>query len=203
MLGGKTVWLGVLLVLLGQSAVVARPVESDKQKWTDQYDRHFKKYAKRFFGPHFEWRWFKSQGIAESNLNPEATSPVGAIGIMQILPTTFDDIRRANPSFLALKDPRWNIAAGIFYDRQLYRKWRKPLPSEERLFLAFSSYNAGYGRVLKAVKRTGNESYSWTQVKRHLPSETKGYVARIAQLMDTSERHRQPSLRDSLRQWFN
>ena len=114
---------------------------------------------------------------------------------MQILPTTFDDIKKTNPTFLALDDPRWNIAAGIFYDRQLYRKWRKPLPSEERLFLAFSSYNAGYGRVLSAVKRTRNEKYSWSEVKRFLPAETKGYVARIGELMDTSDRHRSSSLR--------
>lgn len=181
----------LLILLAGQ--VQARPLKTDK--WTDKYDRHFKKYSKRYFGPHFDWRWFKSQGIAESNLEADAASPVGAKGIMQILPTTFGDIQKSNPTFLVLEEPRWNIAAGIFYDRQLYRKWRKPLPSEERLFLAFSSYNAGYGRVLKAVKRTRKDQYAWSDVKRHLPSETKGYVARIAELMDTSNRHRTSSLR--------
>ncbi len=190
----------LLLSNLLLTAAQARPVETEK--WTDKYDRHFKKYSKRYFGPHFDWRWFKSQGIAESNLKPNAASPMGAQGIMQILPTTFEDIQKANPTFLALEDPRWNIAAGIFYDRQLYRKWRKPLPSDERLFLAFSSYNAGYGRVLKAVKRTRKDDYSWTEVKRHLPSETKGYVARIASLMDTSDRHRSSKLR-SLIELFN
>ncbi|MDJ0881017.1 MAG: transglycosylase SLT domain-containing protein [Gammaproteobacteria bacterium] len=171
----------------------AGPIETSK--WTDKYDRHFKKYSKRYFGPHFDWRWFKSQGIAESNLEADAESHVGARGIMQILPSTYEDIKLVNPSFLALDDPRWNIAAGIYYDRSLYRKWRKPLPSEERLFLAFSSYNAGYGRVLKAVKRTRQEAYTWTEVKKHLPSETKGYVARIAELMNTEDRHRTSGLR--------
>ncbi len=193
MLWRKEICLIVLLTLVGSSPLLARPVETGK--WTDRYDRHFKKYSKRYFGPHFEWRWFKSQGIAESNLNAKASSPVGARGIMQILPSTFEDIRKINPTFLALDDPRWNIAAGIFYDRQLYRKWRKPLPSEERLFLAFSSYNAGYGRVLSAVKRTRNDKYSWQEVKRFLPGETKGYVARIAELMDSSSRHRSSGLR--------
>jgi membrane-bound lytic murein transglycosylase F len=193
----------LLLLILLPSAGFALPVEHDKNKWTDRFDHHFKKYSKRYFGPHFEWRWFKSQGIAESNLNPKATSPVGARGIMQILPTTYDDIQKANPSFLALDDPRWNIAAGIFYDRQLYRKWRKPLPSAERLFLAFSSYNAGYGRVLKAVKRSKREDYSWNDVKQHLPAETKGYVARIASLMDTVDRHRDSPLREALQRLFD
>lgn len=189
----RILFLSVLVSLVFSKPLMARSVETGK--WTDKYDRHFKKYSKRYFGPHFEWRWFKSQGIAESNLKPDAASPVGARGIMQILPSTFADIKKSNPSFLLLDDPRWNIAAGIFYDRQLYRKWRKPLPSDERLFLAFSSYNAGYGRVLSAVKRTRNERYSWTEVKRFLPSETKGYVARIAELMDTTNRHRSSGLR--------
>jgi len=171
----------------------ARAIKTDK--WPDKYDRHFKKYSKRYFGPHFNWHWFKSQAIAESNLNPKAASPVGAKGIMQIMPETFDEIKQQNPTFTALEKPRWNIAAGIFYDRQLYRKWRKPLPSEERLFLAFSSYNAGYGRVLKAVKRTRKNNYSWVEVKKHLPPETRGYVTRITVLMDHSDRHRNTSLR--------
>ena len=46
-----------------------QPVDSDK--WTDEYDRHFRKYSKRYFGPLFDWHWFKAQAIAESNLNAE------------------------------------------------------------------------------------------------------------------------------------
>jgi len=114
---------------------------------------------------------------------------------MQLMPATFDEIKAQNPTFVGVSEPKWNIAAGIFYDRQLYRKWRKPLPSEERLFLAFSSYNAGYGRVLKAVKRSKKENYTWVMVKQHLPKETKGYVARIAELMNVENRNRHLRLR--------
>ncbi len=194
MVFNRHLYLIPLLAFMVVNITHARSIETDK--WHDKFDRHFKKYSKRYFGPHFEWRWFKSQGIAESNLNENASSPVGAKGVMQIMPATFEEIRGQNPTFIALKDPRWNIAAGIFYDRQLYRKWRKPLPSDERLFLAFSSYNAGYGRVLKAVKRTRKkDNYTWIEVKKHLPAETRGYVARIATLMDTTSRHRKTNLR--------
>ncbi len=182
----------VLMFGMFQTAV-ARPVEEGK--WTEDFDGYFKKYTKRYFGPHFDWRWFKSQGIAESNLEVYAESHVGAQGIMQIMPATFTEIRQQNPTFRSVSIPRWNIAAGIFYNRQLYRKWRKPLPSEERLFLAFASYNAGYGRVLKAVKRTKRKDYTWVEVKKYLPSETKGYVARIAELMDVKNRNRHLKLR--------
>ncbi|MBL7005419.1 MAG: transglycosylase SLT domain-containing protein [Gammaproteobacteria bacterium] len=183
----------ILLFCVCLPSVQAKPVEEDH--WSDDYDRYFKKYTKRYFGPHFDWRWFKSQGIAESNLNTKAKSHVGAQGIMQLMPATYEEIKQQNPTFRGVLEPKWNIAAGIFYDRQLYRKWRKPLPSEERLFLAFSSYNAGYGRVLKAVKRTKKPDYTWVQVKAHLPKETKGYVTRIAKLMDVQKRNRTLKLR--------
>ncbi len=188
----KVLVLLLLFFSVFQSAQ-ARPVEN--VRWTNDYDNFFKKYTKRYFGPHFDWRWFKSQGIAESNLNVNAKSHVGAQGIMQLMPETYEEIKDQNPTFLSVIDPKWNIAAGIFYDRQLYRKWRKPLPSEERLFLAFSSYNAGYGRVLKAVKRAKVENYTWVMVKQHLPRETKGYVARIAELMNVENRNRHLKLR--------
>lgn len=185
------------LTMIGLLFLLCNPVMAEEQssRWKDDYDRYFKKYSKRYFGPYFDWRWFKSQGIAESGLDSEAASPVGARGIMQIMPQTYEEIKEQNPGFVAINSPRWNIAAGIYYDRQLYRKWKKPLPSEERLFLAFSSYNAGYGRVLKAVKRSKKTSYTWSDVKPHLPSETRGYVARIAQLMDSENRHRSQDLR--------
>lgn len=195
----RHLYLIPLFVYLVFNVAHARAIKSDK--WHERFDSHFRKYSKRYFGPHFEWRWFKSQGIAESNLDESATSPVGAKGVMQIMPATFAEIRDKNPTFVALNNPRWNIAAGIFYDRQLYRKWRKPLPSDERLFLAFSSYNAGYGRVLKAVKRTRKKYYSWIEVKKHLPAETRGYVSRIATLMDATSRHRKTNLR-RFENWF-
>lgn len=154
------------------------------ERWPEDFDQHFQKWSKRYFGPHFDWRWFKSQGIVESRLEPRAISPVGAVGIMQILPSTYEEIQRENPYFQDIKDPRWNIAAAIYYDRDLYRKWRKPLPSGERLLLAFASYNAGYGRVLKALRRAPEPTGRWDEVEPYLPRETRAYVQQIQDLMD-------------------
>ena len=69
----------------------------DDAAWGDEYDEYFRKYSKRYFGPHFDWRWFKAQAIAESGLKHDAKSWVGAVGVMQIMPATFEEIRRANP----------------------------------------------------------------------------------------------------------
>ena len=152
--------------------------------WPTKYDQYFKKYAKRYFGPNVDWRWFKAQGIAESALQDKAKSAVGAKGIMQIMPATFDEIRQKNPQFVNVDEPRWNIAAGIYYDRYLYRKITDIDSFQNRLYLTFAGYNAGYGGVLRAIKRAQQprEDAEWGLLKKHLPKETQGYVSRIISL---------------------
>ena len=66
---------------------------------------------------------FQSQAIAESNLNPEARSYVGAVGLMQLMPSTFGAVQTKNPELQSIDDPEWNIAAGIQYDSQLWSSW--------------------------------------------------------------------------------
>lgn len=155
-----------------------------KNTWSTQYDPYFKKYAKRYFGPNVDWRWFKAQGIAESALQHKARSVVGAKGLMQIMPATFGEIRKKNPQFVSITEPRWNIAAGIYYDRYLYRKITDIDSFQSRLYLTFAGYNAGYGGVLRAIKRgrKPREKSEWKNLKKHLPKETQGYVTRIVAL---------------------
>lgn len=161
------------------------------KKWTNKYDHHFRKYTKRYFGPNFDWHWFKSQGVAESGLRNNARSSVGAVGVMQIMPATYKDIHKKSPylSSGTLHDARWNIASGIFYDRILYKRWLKTLDStsaENGLYMTFASYNAGYGRISKALKKTKNKPVndeSWDKIKNHVPSQTRHYVKRIKFLM--------------------
>ena len=181
-------WLLLVLVPMLAYAGVHKHVRH--QHWTDEYDSLFRKYTKHYFGPHVDWHWFKAQAIAESGLAADAKSPVGAIGIMQIMPATYADIRRKVPFLEDIREPRWNIAAGIFYDRQLYRKWKRKreLRTQERLAFAFGSYNAGYGNVLKAYKRASKrhgEVNRWDEVAPFAPLETRAYVQRIHALMQT------------------
>ena len=100
---------------------------------------------------------------------------------MQNMPATFGDISDKIPHYMELDEPRWNIAAGIYYDRTLYRKFSKAA-EQERMYLTLASYNAGYGRILKARKKVENK-YSWEEVKEHLPGQTRAYVHRIRKLM--------------------
>jgi len=183
----------VAIILPGLAfAATSKPRHDLTSKaWTTKYDHHFRKYTKRYFGPNFDWRWFKSQGIAESGLRDKAKSNVGAVGVMQIMPSTYAELHKKSPylSSGTLSDPRWNIASGIFYDRLLYTRWNKNLDSstkENGLYMTFASYNAGYSRISRAHKKAKNKSGtygSWDDIKQKVPSQTRHYVKRIKFLM--------------------
>jgi len=104
---------------------------------------------------------------------------------MQIMPDTFKEINDKNPHFAEVDKPRWNIAAGIYYDRLLYRKF-PTTPEQDRLYLALASYNAGYGRILNASRKLQTDSPLWQEVKPYMPRETRAYVNRIKTLMGAS-----------------
>jgi len=170
----------------------------DSKSWTNKYDEHFRKYSKRFFGVGFDWKWFKAQAIAESSLRDDVKSWVGAKGIMQIIPRTFTEIQEKNPSFININEPRWNIAAGIYYDNQQYLRWRDISASDDRLSFMFASYNAGRGTILSAQKVSKQEGYpgnSWIHIEAVAPKvprwrhdETLGYIKKIFILMNKKEK---------------
>lgn len=175
-----------VLVLVLAVSVAAAAHAGDKEHvgdWTDSYDAMFRKNAKHYFGPGYDWRWFKAQAIAESGLDPDAKSKSGAVGIMQILPDTYREIQKENPHLKDIKSPRWNIAAGIYYDRTLFERWISPPDDRERLLFAFGSYNAGYTRILRSMKRAKPKTASWKQIEKHVPNQTRHYVRRIRRLM--------------------
>ena len=185
--------LPVIALIVFPLLVFAGKVKSVKhvkhKHWTKKYDFHFKKYSKHYFGVNYPWYWFKAQSIAESGLNYKAKSKKGAIGLMQILPSTYGDIIKKNPKLGDIKHPKWNIAGGIFYDRQIYRKWKKrQIPASERLAFTFASYNAGYSKILRAYNKKNKNSdkkiQTWTEVKKLTPGATRAYVHRINTLMD-------------------
>jgi len=161
-----------------------------------KYDKYFSKYSKRYFGPNFDWRYFKAQAVAESRLKATAKSRTGAVGIMQIMPKTFKEITRKNPSIRGTRrQPRWNIAAGIYYDRMLWnawkawKAWKAERPFQDRISFMFGSFNAGKGNILKAQKlarKKGLEHNLWEPIEGTLPrvtgrnsQETIGYVRKI------------------------
>lgn len=101
---------------------------------------------------------------AESLGDARALSPKGAMGLMQIMPETWAELRLRYGLGTDPYDPRDNITAGTAYLRELHDRYG------ERGFLA--AYNAGPGRY-EAHLATG----------RPLPSETLAYITAIASLI--------------------
>lgn len=176
-------------------AVLATPATGRAQAATraadraaQRFDPIFRKYSKRYFGVGFDWRRFKAQAMAESNLDTAATSVVGARGLMQLMPSTFAAIQSARPEFANIDDPEWNVAAGIMHDRYLWKLWATKDDDDERARFMFGSYNAGEGPIKRAneLVNAQNLTATWTHIERVAPDvprwryrETLGYVRRI------------------------
>ena len=149
------------------------------------YDKLFKKFSTEFFGADFDWKWFKAQAWTESLIDPAATSPVGAMGIMQLMPGTSQEMATKLKLENKPRDPEFNIRAGIAYDKRCWNIWKKE-EGVERLRFMFASYNAGAGHIIKA-QRLATVKDKWVSVGMCLPAitgkdhswETLNYVRRI------------------------
>jgi soluble lytic murein transglycosylase len=113
---------------------------------------------------------------AESHYRPDVQSPVGALGLMQIMPFT----GRKVASLLniggfetrSLLEPETNIRLGARYLQRLLEKFKGSVP------LTAASYNAGPHRVHAWVRNFG--SLDMDEFIEHIPFvETRNYVKRV------------------------
>lgn len=183
--------------MIALTSVSAQVSAQGFEKYRDhkEYDAHFRKYSKRYFGIGFDWHYFKAQAIAESNLNPNAKSPVGAVGLMQLMPRTFEEVSgKADLIGGSLGEPRWNIAAGIWYNKHQFDYWQKGRSLEERLKFMYGSYNAGRVSLRKAQRQAINRGLNprkWESMHEALPlvtgrrsHETLNYVEKIFEIKE-------------------
>lgn len=150
-----------------------------RRKATDHFDDHFKKNTKHYFGIGTDWRWFQAQAIVESEMRPAIRSRSGAMGLMQIMPKTFHEIRSRHPHLNDPFDPKLSIAAGIYYNRQLYEAWPNINDEDDRRSFMFASYNAGLGNIKRAAKRAGNPD-RYAELEPALSPGPRHYLIKIA-----------------------
>lgn len=152
---------------------------------TKEYDRWFQEFAFIYFSGLVTWPWLKAQGIAESGLRHDAVSPVGARGIMQIMPGTAKEIAKHFQVVPNLDDPKTSIMFGAHYLRKMWNIFGQE-EGLERLRFAFGAYNAGAGNIIKAQKLARRPD-KWEDICTVLPRitgdddapETIAYVRRI------------------------
>lgn len=113
----------------------------------------FKKYGSTYG---FDHLMLSAQGYQESRLDQSARSPVGAIGVMQVMPATgkdmaVGDIRKLEPNIHAGTKYMDFILAHFFKDAKLDAK--------NRTLFAFASYNAGPSRIKKLRAEAAEKGY--------------------------------------------
>lgn len=149
-----------------------------------------------------------AQGFQESNLDQEARSHVGAIGVMQLMPATGNSMRVGDIHKI---EP--NIHAGTKYMNLLMHKYfpKTEFDDQNRALFAFASYNAGPGRISRLRKEAEKEGLNpniWFDnvelvVSRKVGIEPVQYVRNIykyfvAYQLDQEGMHRQNKALDTL-----
>jgi soluble lytic murein transglycosylase-like protein len=116
--------------------------------------------------------------LQESYYNPHAKSPVGATGLMQLMPPTAKDhARRVGIVFATsrLENPDVNVNIGTYHLRMLVDMFRG------NEYLAIASYNAGQGNVMKWRRAAPQKPID--EFIESIPfQETRNYVKRITML---------------------
>jgi membrane-bound lytic murein transglycosylase MltF len=117
------------------------PTKSDNVKRYNEIIKLFEKFGKEYS---FDPLMLAAMGFQESALNQKERSPVGAIGVMQVMPGTGTQMKVGD---ITITEP--NIHAGTKYMYQIMSKNFKDAHFDEfnRSLFAFASYNAGPGKI--------------------------------------------------------
>jgi membrane-bound lytic murein transglycosylase MltF len=141
----------------------------------------FQKYATQY---NLDYLLMMAQGYQESTLDQNATSLVGAIGVMQLMPPTGDQMKVGD-----IHQEEANIHAGVKYIRFMVDKYfaNEPMDETNKILFAFAAYNAGPGRIHslreEAAKKGLNPNIWIDNVEliaaARIGMETVTYVANI------------------------
>lgn len=148
-------------------------LDPSTERCIESYGPAIKRYSGRYG---FDWRLVLAIMKQESRYSRTAESYRGAIGLMQLMPLTREELGMK----LDLEDlshPEHNIQAGIFYLRTLYDLF-EGAEEADRLKLTLAAYNAGLSRVRDAQElaiHLDDEPMQWQAVKDALPLLSKQF----------------------------
>lgn len=123
--------------------------DEEAMKRFDEVVDHIKSFASEY---DFDWLMITAQGYQESRLDQSKKSHMGAIGVMQVLPSTAKDRNVGIPDIHEMEQ---NVHAGVKYLRFLRDHYysSSDYSKMDQVMFAFAAYNAGPGNVNKAKKR--------------------------------------------------
>lgn len=122
--------------------------------------------------------WAFAIARRESSFQPDAVSPVGARGLMQVMPATADYINRRSPTSASARNPRFrldvpedNVRMGTQYLAELYHRF------DGNWLLATAAYNAGSNRVREWIPEEPLAADLWIELIPY--QETRDYVKAV------------------------
>lgn len=175
----KRTLLTLLIVFLAFVAVCAAlylilEPDIDRALYPQTYSEYVTKYAEQYDVPvNLVYAVIRT----ESSFDPEAVSSAGAVGLMQMMPSTFrwltDDMLGESLADEMLYDPETNVRYGVYYLRRLYDRYGD-------WTTACAAYNAGSGRVDGWLKDKTMTDLQGNLIVSRIPfDETRAYVRKI------------------------
>lgn len=129
-----------------------------------EYTNSFKAAAREY---KLDWKLLGSIAFQESHWEADAVSYTGVRGIMQLTESTAQTAGVDDRT-----DPHQSIWGGAFYFRYLLDRFPSHIHPKDKVALALTAYNIGYGHLLDAQKlvlKKGRNPYSWRDIKAVLP----------------------------------
>lgn len=167
----------VILILLIIGTILGKvfniPERILKRIYKTDYSEYVYKYAQEYeVDPIMVFSIIK----AESNFNPNVVSSSNAIGLMQLMDTTAEEIaKKLEINFekgMSLYNPELNIMLGTKYFSNLMKEYNN------NYLLALTAYNAGIGNVKKWIEQ-GIIKEDGSDIENIPFKETNNYVRKI------------------------
>ncbi len=134
---------------LGDADWIENALADDNGARNEEVIEIIRRYAEQY---DFSWPMIAAQAYQESRFDQDKVSPAGAIGVMQLLPSTAADKAVGIPDITSLED---NIHAGVRYLHWLRETYYSDdsISPLDRMLFSFAAYNAGPGNMRKARRR--------------------------------------------------
>ena len=134
------------------------PILNRAKGQISQYDHLFRKYSTQC---NWDWKLLAAQAYQESAFDPNAVSYMGALGLMQLMPST---ARSMGVSISQAFDPEINLRGAVKLIGQLNTHYGSIADSHERIKFILAAYNAGAGHIDDArnlARKYGKNPDQW------------------------------------------
>nr|WP_112403409.1 lytic transglycosylase F [Vibrio diazotrophicus] len=163
---------------------LTKALNPEKLKRLDELAKIFTEYSNKY---EFEYLMMAAQGFQESGFDQRKVSHKGAIGIMQVMPSTARD---PNVNIKNIEKVENNIHAGVKYMRFIKDRYFSvpEINEDDQVYFALAAYNAGpanINRMRRLAKKHGFNPNVWFKnveviTRRNISSEPVTYVANVS-----------------------